>query len=130
MNRGVLLAAMLLLFVPVSAQADDFCMDCVSRWVEKGDGTWKTEATCCMADSRGDCWDGDWMVNPNVGFGCKVSEPDQETGGTSCISTNEDQGCTGGGGGGTGGGGKNAGTECMYDANGWCDASCSSCTWT
>ena len=129
MNRVLFLTfAVLFLTVPLSA-ANDFCMDCAQKAALVGD----TEneqlvitATCCMAWD-GHCFPGDIVIDQNVGSGCLISEP-ASSGSTYCRSDHtRDKNCPV-----TGGTGKKTGDtaeECMYDANGWCDASCSRCSW-
>jgi hypothetical protein len=124
--RFLLIAATLFLALPLLG-ADNFCMDCAQKAEALGEDDVKITATCCMAwDNH--CYPGDSIVDSDVGSGCLVSEPTQESGSTYCRSDQtRDKGCPTTGGTGTKNGQLGAG--CMYDANGWCDSSCSRCTW-
>lgn len=129
MKRRLMLMLLLMLSVPLLAN-DETCMDCVQRFQpnEVGSGEGTLIATCCMA-MDGHCFEEDWIEDADVGWGCKVSEADDD-GNTNCVSSESDKGCprSGGGGGGTKGGG-GIGESCVYDATGYCDVSCGSCSW-
>ena len=127
MKRLAGLFGFVLLLVVGSARADIFtCMDCTERSVKDPNGG-HIEASCCMSQG-GHCYTGDILKDIDVGSGCRVSEADAD-GFTSCISDKTfDPNC--------GGGGKTSPTAtvigdqgCYYDNYGYCDVSCSSCTW-
>jgi len=123
-RRLLLLLSVLSWFAPLPLQADDFCMDCVHRFVQDVDRL-TNEASCCMADDQGDCFTGDRLMYRNIGHGCRTVS-DEENGGTKCEDAGTDPNC----GQTTGGTGKKTGTvswECVYDEYGYCDVSCSSC---
>lgn len=127
MTTLVRLALFVFLFIAVLPVAgNDFCMDCTHRLVEGPGEEILQDADCCMAWD-GHCYTNDWMVNQNVGNGCRVSEA-AANGWTYCQSTQDDLNCQGGA------DKKKAETVigesgCVYDQHGWCDTSCSSCTW-
>lgn len=129
MKRFLLMVSVLLVLAPFSLQAEDFCMDCVHRFVyDAGLARMTNEASCCMANDQGDCFTGDRLMYTNIGHGCRVVA-DAESGGTRCQDEGTDANC----GAATGGTGKKTGTiswECVYDAYGYCDVSCRSCTMT
>src|SRR5215218_6487726 len=122
----VMFVALTLILPAAAAHASvlNGCMDCTSRFVQGIDGTATLQASCCMS-LNGHCFDGDTIVEANVGFGCLTSPPDRD-GNTSCQSTGNDTYCQSGG--------KKSpfatvlgGQSCVTDQYGWCDISCSSC---
>jgi hypothetical protein len=127
----VLLYTIVALFLAVPLAANDFCMDCVQKAEVVGQGEsedLRITATCCMAWD-GHCYPRDILIDQNVGSGCLVSEP-SESGSTYCRSDHtRDKNCPSSGSGETRTKSGSLGTECVYDAYGWCDASCSRCSW-
>ena len=126
MKRAFWILAVLLF--PGAGIADIFtCMDCVQLVVGTGSPS-HVEGRCCNS-INGSCYEGDHMVNEDVGAGCLVSEPDPlMNGSTSCTSNNSDKNCPAT----SGGGGKTAtypyNGSCTPDPSGYCDVSCASCT--
>jgi len=57
-------------FAGVTA-AENFCMDCTHRLVERGNDVVQ-EAECCNL-FQGHCYERDWTVDTDVGYGCQVS---------------------------------------------------------
>lgn len=123
------LPLLLALLVPAAANASvlNGCMDCTTRFVNNPGGDALLVASCCMS-MNGHCFEGDEIVEPNVGFGCLISAPDAY-GNTSCESNKNDTYCQNGGKS-TGpiGGFQGDGSGCVADKYGWCDISCQSCT--
>jgi hypothetical protein len=135
MNRRSLalffvLSAVLVIFVAAPASAQE-CMDCTQRVVVRGDSSAYVEASCCMAVA-GHCYEKDYIVDTNVGFGCRTSLP-TENGSTKCESDKViDKDCKGGSGSGTKTGFNgflDEGGSCAYNQYGWCDAACAQCYW-
>lgn len=126
----ILTVAVLFLAMPLSA-ANDFCMDCSQKATLVGEGEneeLRITASCCMAWD-GHCYAGDIIIDQNVGSGCLISQP-ASSGSTYCQSDHtRDKNCPGASGGSNPKTGY-LGENCVYDAYGWCDTSCSRCTWS
>jgi hypothetical protein len=125
----LLLGAVFVVFAALPALAQE-CMDCTQRVVQRSD-TYVVEGECCMAFS-GHCFEKDYIVDLNVGFGCRVGLPNDQ-GSTKCESDKLiDKDCKGGGGGGNKNGQStflDEGGSCAYNQYGWCDAGCAQCSW-
>ena len=107
----------------------NFCMDCTERLEESGDGTAKQIASCCTLTDDNHCYTNDWVKDLNVGYGCAVSAPD-DRGWTSCQSSQVDKNCPQSGSGEKKSEATVQGAQgCVYDATGWCDIACRTCTW-
>lgn len=125
------LIATFFLLAAASAMAQE-CMDCTQRVVSRDDGSAYVAASCCMAVNNS-CYEGDYIVDTNVGFGCRTSLP-TPNGSTKCESDKMiDKDCKGG----SGGGGKTVFNpflgddgSCAYNQYGWCDAACQTCYWS
>jgi len=132
--RTVLVIVLIAIALP--ALSENFCMDCTEKPITRPDGSTTRDALCCMAGDDGTCFGGYGIVQPDVGWGCRVQQytittVDQnnvettETG-TRCASENVASGCGDSknpGGGSSGGTGSN---PCVINS-GQCPPECFSC---